>query len=54
MAGALKHKQRSHRNYGKNTDFSTFTRKAQVKADVKNNKFLMEKFKAFFHRAQSK
>lgn len=54
MAGALKHKQRSHRSYGKNRDFSTFRHRAQVRAEFKNNKSLVEKIKEFFHRPQSK
>lgn len=54
MAGALKHKQRSHRNYGRNTDFKAFERRAMVKLDRKDKKSFWDKVKAFFHRQQSK
>lgn len=54
MAGALKHKQRSHRSYGKNRDFSDFRRKAQIKTDYKVNKSLIDKIKEFFRKPQSK
>lgn len=54
MAGALKHKQRSHRSYGKNRDFKAFERKAQIKADDKANKSLFDKIKEFFCKPQSR
>lgn len=45
MAGALKHKQRSHRSYGRNRDFSTFRHRAWVRVEDKS---LVEKIKEFF------
>lgn len=54
MAGALKHKQRSHRSYGRNTDFVAFERRAYMKADNKEKKSFFENVKSFFHKQQSK
>lgn len=54
MAGALKHKQRSHRSYHTSKPFGDFQRKAQIKTDYKTNKSFIEKVREFFHRSQSK
>ena len=54
MAGALKHKQRSHRSYGKNRDFKAFERKALIKTEAKNTKSFFDKFKEFFRKPQSR
>lgn len=51
MATAKKHMERSHRSYGKNADFSTFERKAQVKKAKKEQAGFFEKL---FHRTTNK
>lgn len=51
MATKNKHKQRSHRSWQKNVDFSDFERKAKVKKVKKEQKSLFAKL---FHRTTNK
>jgi hypothetical protein len=51
MATKNKHRERSHRSYHKNVDFSDFERKAKAKlADKKQKSF----FAKLFHRTTNK
>lgn len=43
MAGALKHKQRSHRSYHKSNPFLGFERRAAIKSDNKYKKSMVQK-----------
>lgn len=43
MAGALKHKQRSHRSYHKSNPFLGFERRAAIKSDDKYKKSMAKK-----------
>lgn len=47
MATAIKHKERSHRSYRKNVDFSTFERNAKFN---KAQKEQAEFFAKLFHK----
>ena len=51
MATATKHRQRSHRSYEKNVDFSDFHRKAQMAKARKTEKSIFGKI---FHRTTNK
>ena len=51
MATRNKHRERSHRSYNKNVDFSDFERKAKVKQAKKEQKSFFDKM---FHRTTNK
>ena len=51
MATNNKHRERSHRSYKKNADFSDFERKAKVKSVKKEQKSFFDKL---FHRTTNK
>lgn len=51
MATKNKHRERSHRSYHKNVDFSDFERKAKVKSIKKEQKSFFDKL---FHRTTNK
>ena len=51
MATKNKHRERSHRSYNKNVDFSDFERKAKVKSVKKEQKSFFAKL---FHRTTNK
>lgn len=51
MANRNKHRERSHRSYQKNVDFSDFERKAKAKLAGKKQKLFFAKL---FHRTTNK
>ena len=51
MATNNKHRERSHRSYNKNVDFSGFERKAKVKSTKKEQKSFFAKL---LHRTTNK
>lgn len=53
MATKNKHRERSHRSYQKNVDFSDFERKAKVKS-IKIKKEQKSFFAKLFHRTTNK
>lgn len=55
MAGALKHKQRSHRGYHKNVDFTDFHRKASfVEVKKMQRVSLADMLRKLVHRIADK
>lgn len=55
MSSRLKHKQRSHKTYGKNVDFRPFVNKANAKKIRTENKSFFQSIKsALFRRKTSK
>ena len=53
MAGALKHKQRSHRGYHKNVDFTSFVRNAHYTTAKKIQRMsLMDMIKSAVTKAK--
>lgn len=53
MSGALKHKQRSHKTYRKNTCFRASEKKVDVARYVNTNKSILEWLKAFLARRKT-
>lgn len=54
MATKNKHRERSHRSYHKNVDFSDFERKAKAKLADKKQKSFFANFDKLFHRITNK